>query len=47
MSKAINELSIIAENVTEVGTPNVPWFPTHIEDFDKIGNTIYGEGEGI
>lgn len=33
--------------MTEVGTPNVPWFPTQIEDFDQIGKKILSEGDGI
>jgi len=45
--KALNELSLIAERVTEVGTPEVPWFPTRIEDLDHIGKRILGEGDGI
>ena len=38
---------MIAENVTKVGTPEVPWFPTRIEDFDHIGKRVLGEGDGI
>ena len=38
---------MIAEKVTEVGTVEVPWFPTRIEDFDHIGKKILGEGDGI
>ena len=38
---------MIAEKVTEVGTVEVPWFPTRIEDFDHIGKKILGEGQGI
>jgi tryptophan 5-monooxygenase len=45
--KAIEELSIIANRVEEVGTPEVPWFPTRIEDFDNIGKRILSEGDGI
>lgn len=33
--------------MTEVGTPEVPWFPTRIEDFDQIGNKLLAEGDGI
>ena len=44
---AISQLYSFANRVTEVGTPEVPWFPTRIEDFDQIGNKILGEGEGI
>lgn len=32
--KSLYELSLIADRVTEVGTPEVPWFPTRIEDFN-------------
>ena len=45
--RAIAQLELIAEQVTEVGTPEVPWFPTRLEDFDFIGKTVLGEGEGI
>jgi hypothetical protein len=45
--KALNELSLIADRVTEVGTPEVPWFPTRIEDFDHIGKRVLSEGDGI
>lgn len=44
---AIDQLKLIANNVQEVGTPEVPWFPTRIEDFDFIGKRTLGEGEGI
>ena len=47
VQKAVRELNIIADKVTEVGTPEVPWFPTRIEDFDHIGKRILGEGDGI
>lgn len=47
VQKAVRELNLIAEKVTEVGTPEVPWFPTRIEDFDHIGKKILAEGEGI
>lgn len=40
-------MELIAESVTEVGTPQVPWFPTRIEDFDFIGRRVLGEGDGI
>jgi len=33
--------------VQEVGTPEVPWFPTRIEDFDFIGKRTLSEGDGI
>jgi hypothetical protein len=45
--KALGELSLIADRVTEVGTPEVPWFPTRIEDFNYIGKRILSEGDGI
>ena len=45
--KALSELSLIADRVTEVGTPEVPWFPTRIEDFNHIGKRILSEGDGI
>jgi hypothetical protein len=38
--KAITELNLVAKKVTEVGSVEVPWFPTHIEDFDFIGLKI-------
>lgn len=44
---AISQLYQFADRVTEVGTPEVPWFPTRIEDFDQIGNKVLGEGDGI
>ena len=47
VQKAIIELNLIAEKVTMVGTPTVPWFPTQIEDFDHIGKRILSEGDGI
>ena len=28
VQKAIKQLNLIADKVTEVGTPEVPWFPT-------------------
>ena len=31
----------------EVGSVEVPWFPTRIEDFDHIGKKILSEGDGI
>ena len=33
--------------VTEVGSKEVPWFPTSIEDFNHIGKRILSEGDGI
>jgi prephenate dehydratase len=34
VKSAIRELDFIADRVVEVGTPQVPWFPTTIEDLD-------------
>ena len=47
VQKALSELSLIVNKITEVGTPEVPWFPTRIEDFDFIGKRVLGEGDGI
>jgi len=47
VQKALNELSLIVNKITEVGTPEVPWFPTRIEDFDFIGKRVLREGDGI
>lgn len=47
VQKALNELSLIVNKITEVGSPEVPWFPTRIEDFDFIGKRVLGEGDGI
>lgn len=43
----MDELNLISERVTEVGTPEVPWFPTRIEDFNFIGKKVLSEGDGI
>lgn len=45
--EAITQLKLVANRVIECGTPEVPWFPTRIEDFDHIGKTVLGEGDGI
>lgn len=37
----------MANQIHEIGAPEVPWFPTRIEDFDFIGKRILGEGDGI
>lgn len=47
VAKMISELSKMSKHLTVTGTPEVPWFPTHISDLDKIGKTILREGEGI
>jgi len=44
---AIEQLRLVANRVTEVGTPEVPWFPTRFEDLNLIGKTTLGEGDGI
>ena len=33
--------------MTQVGSKEVPWFPTSISDFNHIGKRILGEGDGI
>ena len=47
VNKAINELKQMQAKVTVVGTPQVPWFPTQIEDFDHIGRRTLSSGDGI
>jgi len=47
VEKAIKQLKLIADKVDTVGTIDVPWFPTRIEDFDMVGKEILGEGDGI
>lgn len=37
----------VAIGLVELGSEEVPWFPTKIEDFDFIGKRILGEGDGI
>jgi hypothetical protein len=37
----------MSNKVTIVGTPQVPWFPTNIYDFDNIGKRILSSGDGI
>jgi hypothetical protein len=44
---AIESLRQMASKVTIVGTPQVPWFPTSIHDFDHIGKRILSSGDGI
>jgi hypothetical protein len=39
-------LKNVTLELVELGTPEVPWFPTRIEDFDVIGKKTLGEGEG-
>ena len=33
--------------VNIISTPEVPWFPTKISDFDHIGKRILSSGDGI
>ena len=47
VQKAIGELKAMEAKVTIVGTPEVPWFPTQIEDFDFIGKRTLTSGDGI
>ncbi|CDW76459.1 phenylalanine 4-monooxygenase [Stylonychia lemnae] len=43
----IKDLETVSEKVTILTTPEVPWFPTQIYDFDHIGKRILGAGDGI
>lgn len=45
--QAIEDLKSLAAKVTIMGTPQVPWFPTQIEDFDHIGKRVLSSGDGI
>lgn len=47
ISGAIETLKGLANKVIIVGTPEVPWFPTHIDDFNNIGKRILSSGDGI
>ena len=47
VKRAVDQLNLIAEKVTEVGTVEVPWFPTRIQDLDNIGKKVLAEGDGI
>ena len=44
---AISELSKISSHITICGTPEVPWFPTQLFDFDQVGKTLLSEADGI
>jgi hypothetical protein len=44
---AINELKKMSAKVTIVETPEVPWFPIQIDDFDHIGRRLLASGDGI
>jgi phenylalanine-4-hydroxylase len=47
VERAIKELNQMSKKVTIVGTPEVPWFPTIIDDFDHIGRRTLSSGDGI
>ena len=47
VQKAVRQLKLIADEVEIIGTLEVPWFPTRIEDFNVVGKQILGEGDGI
>jgi len=47
VNAAITALKNMQAKVTIVGTPEVPWFPTQIEDFDHIGKRTLSSGDGI
>lgn len=47
VNSAIEELKTMQAKITIVGTPEVPWFPTQIEDFDHIGKRVLSSGDGI
>lgn len=44
---AIQDLKGMTAKVTVIGTPNVPWFPTQVSDFDHIGKRVLSSGDGI
>lgn len=46
---ALNQLKTLAvpNGVVTMGTKEVPWFPTKIEDFNMIGKRVLSEGDGI
>jgi len=47
VENAIKQLRKLSFKVTTVGTPEVPWFPTQIDDFDHIGKRVLSSGDGI
>jgi len=47
VKNALKELRTLGIAITTLGTPEAPWFPTKIEDFNHIGKRILGEGDGI
>lgn len=47
ISSMIKDLEAVSKQVTLLTTPEVPWFPTQILDFNYIGKRILGAGDGI
>lgn len=47
VKRAIDELKGQAASVDFLQTPEVPWFPTKMEDFDLIGRRFLTFGRGI
>jgi hypothetical protein len=49
IKQAMQKIETIAvkNGLVYLGTKEVPWFPTKIEDFNLIGKRILGEGDGI
>lgn len=43
----LSDLNTICEKLNIQVTPEVPWFPTSLYDFDHIGKRILGAGDGI
>ena len=41
------DLKSISKKITVLTTPEVPWFPVNMSDFDHIGKRILGAGDGI
>jgi len=37
----------VKNGLVYLGTKEVPWFPTKIEDFNLIGKRVLSEGDGI
>lgn len=47
VKKALSELREQKIDIKFLDKLIVPWFPTKLEDFDQIGKTILGSGDGI
>lgn len=47
IQKTLKDLEQICEKLVILTTPEVPWFPTSLYDFDHIGKRILGAGDGI